>query len=261
MGVAQRSSPLDQRRGGGHRARRRRGRGSRRRARVRVAPPRRRSPLAFQPAQPERPPGPGPTRSRRSGTRPSTPWPPGSWTRGDGPRGGRVAHASCWPAPGCALGYVLGDPDLVARCRDRQPAWSVGALAAAALPELLATVDLPGLVCGHRGAAGRAHRSAGVVRTPRPPLGRQLGPGRADSRASRVARALRRRGPRLRQLRPAGGDTHRGPVGSGSRASLRCARKGPAAPPRVARTPGAGGMSWRRPVPLVGDASSARCAP
>ena len=44
--------------------------------------------------------------------------------------------------PGLRLGYVLGDPDLIARCRDRQPAWSVGALAAAAPPELLATVDL-----------------------------------------------------------------------------------------------------------------------
>ena len=50
--------------------------------------------------------------------------------------------------PGLRLGYVLADPDLVGRCRARQPAWSVGGLAAAALPELLAGADLPGWCAG-----------------------------------------------------------------------------------------------------------------
>ncbi len=45
--------------------------------------------------------------------------------------------------PGLRLGYVLADEDLVARCRARQPAWALSGLAAAALPDLLETVDLP----------------------------------------------------------------------------------------------------------------------
>lgn len=44
--------------------------------------------------------------------------------------------------PGLRLGYLLADPDLVFRCRRRQPAWSVGSLALAALPDLLAAADL-----------------------------------------------------------------------------------------------------------------------
>jgi len=50
--------------------------------------------------------------------------------------------------PGLRLGYVLGDPDLIGRCRARQPAWSVGGIAVAALPDLLARVDLPAWCTG-----------------------------------------------------------------------------------------------------------------
>jgi histidinol-phosphate/aromatic aminotransferase/cobyric acid decarboxylase-like protein len=66
----------------------------------------------------------------------------GRWTRGDvgaAVVGSLTKLLSC---PGLRAGYLLADPDLVARCRDRQPAWSVNALACSALPELLATVDL-----------------------------------------------------------------------------------------------------------------------
>jgi histidinol-phosphate/aromatic aminotransferase/cobyric acid decarboxylase-like protein len=45
--------------------------------------------------------------------------------------------------PGLRVGYVLGDPDIVERCRRRQPAWSVNAFVAGTLGELLALVDLP----------------------------------------------------------------------------------------------------------------------
>jgi len=71
----------------------------------------------------------------------------GRWTRGDGAAvvGSLTKLLAC---PGLRLGYVLADPDLVARCRVRQPAWSVGGLAAAALPELLAVADLPGWCAG-----------------------------------------------------------------------------------------------------------------
>jgi histidinol-phosphate/aromatic aminotransferase/cobyric acid decarboxylase-like protein len=68
----------------------------------------------------------------------------GQWTRGDA---GAVVVGSLTKllaCPGLRLGYLLADPALVARCRARQPAWSVNGLAASALPDLLATVDLPG---------------------------------------------------------------------------------------------------------------------
>ena len=66
----------------------------------------------------------------------------GQWTRGDGAVvvGSLTKLLAC---PGLRLGYVLADPALVARCRARQPAWSVGGLAAAALPELLDAAELP----------------------------------------------------------------------------------------------------------------------
>ena len=65
----------------------------------------------------------------------------GHWTRGDGcvVVGSLTKLLAC---PGLRLGYVLGDPGLVDRCRTRQPEWSVGAVAAAALPDLLGAVDL-----------------------------------------------------------------------------------------------------------------------
>jgi histidinol-phosphate/aromatic aminotransferase/cobyric acid decarboxylase-like protein len=43
--------------------------------------------------------------------------------------------------PGLRVGYVLGEPSFLRRLR--QPEWSVNGLAAAALPDLLETVDLP----------------------------------------------------------------------------------------------------------------------
>jgi histidinol-phosphate/aromatic aminotransferase/cobyric acid decarboxylase-like protein len=66
----------------------------------------------------------------------------GRWTRADP---GTVVVGSLtkvFACPGLRVGYVLADPDLVARLRDRQAAWSVNGLAAAALPEMLATADL-----------------------------------------------------------------------------------------------------------------------
>ena len=71
----------------------------------------------------------------------------GRWTRGDGAVvvGSLTKLLAC---PGLRLGYVLAEPTLVARCRARQPAWSVGGLAAAALPELLEAADLPGWCAG-----------------------------------------------------------------------------------------------------------------
>jgi histidinol-phosphate/aromatic aminotransferase/cobyric acid decarboxylase-like protein len=65
----------------------------------------------------------------------------GRWTRGDAVPvvGSLTKLLAC---PGLRVGYLLAEPALVARCGARQPAWSVGGLVAAALPELLAAVDL-----------------------------------------------------------------------------------------------------------------------
>ena len=70
----------------------------------------------------------------------------GTWTRGDADRGAWVVGSltkllSC---PGLRLGYVLApDATAAARVAARQPMWSVSGPAAAALPELLSSVDLP----------------------------------------------------------------------------------------------------------------------
>jgi histidinol-phosphate/aromatic aminotransferase/cobyric acid decarboxylase-like protein len=68
----------------------------------------------------------------------------GAWTRGDPSVpvvGSLTKLLSC---PGLRIGYLLADPELVERCRARQPGWSVNGLACAALPDLLQTIDLAG---------------------------------------------------------------------------------------------------------------------
>lgn len=75
----------------------------------------------------------------------------GRWTRGDADAGSVVVGSltKLLACPGLRLGYVLGpDEATVARLAARQPGWSVNALAAAALPELLEAVDLAGWVAG-----------------------------------------------------------------------------------------------------------------
>ena len=76
-------------------------------------------------------------------------WPlaTGTWTRGDAATGAVVLGSltKLLTCPGLRVGYVLApDTGLSERIRARQPQWSVNGLAAAALPALLDTVDLPG---------------------------------------------------------------------------------------------------------------------
>jgi len=75
-------------------------------------------------------------------------WPlaTGTWTRGDAREGAVVLGSltKLLACPGLRLGYVLAaDTDLLGRLAGRQPRWAVNGLAAAALPDLLAAVDLP----------------------------------------------------------------------------------------------------------------------
>jgi histidinol-phosphate/aromatic aminotransferase/cobyric acid decarboxylase-like protein len=70
----------------------------------------------------------------------------GRWTRRD-PAIVVGSLTKLFACPGLRAGYVLApeaDPGLIQRLARRQPRWSVNGLATAALPDLLATADLPG---------------------------------------------------------------------------------------------------------------------
>lgn len=69
----------------------------------------------------------------------------GTWTRGDADRGSWVLGSltKLLACPGLRLGYVIApDKSSAELVRQRQPLWSVGGLACAALGDLLETVEL-----------------------------------------------------------------------------------------------------------------------
>jgi histidinol-phosphate/aromatic aminotransferase/cobyric acid decarboxylase-like protein len=66
----------------------------------------------------------------------------GRWTRGDADAVVVGSLTKVFACPGLRLGYVVAAPERIAALARRQPAWSVGALAAAAVPDLLAIADL-----------------------------------------------------------------------------------------------------------------------
>ncbi len=71
--------------------------------------------------------------------------------------------------PGLRLGYVRAAPELVAAVGARQPTWSVGSLALAVLPDLLARADLPGWAAAvgeARDATAAVLRSHGLAPAP-----------------------------------------------------------------------------------------------
>ena len=71
----------------------------------------------------------------------------GRWTRGDADRGAVVVGSltKVFACPGLRAGYVVApDAGTAARLRARQTSWSLNGLAAAAVPDLLATADLAG---------------------------------------------------------------------------------------------------------------------
>jgi histidinol-phosphate/aromatic aminotransferase/cobyric acid decarboxylase-like protein len=66
----------------------------------------------------------------------------GEWTRGDLDTivvGSLTKVLAC---PGLRVGYVVAAPSFIAQVRARQPEWSLNGLAAEALPDLLASLDL-----------------------------------------------------------------------------------------------------------------------
>jgi histidinol-phosphate/aromatic aminotransferase/cobyric acid decarboxylase-like protein len=78
----------------------------------------------------------------------------GRWSRGDVALGSSTAVVGSltklFNCPGLRLGYVMADPSLIEQVARRQPAWSVGSLALAVLPDLLehATRDLSSWAAG-----------------------------------------------------------------------------------------------------------------
>lgn len=69
----------------------------------------------------------------------------GRWSRGDIDSWRLGSLTKLWSCPGLRLGYVIAPNDAAAQqIRDRQPRWSVNALALAALPELIEASDLAG---------------------------------------------------------------------------------------------------------------------
>jgi threonine-phosphate decarboxylase len=77
----------------------------------------------------------------------------GRWTRGDRDAVVVGSLTKILACPGLRIGYVLAparDTSIVERCRRRQPGWAVNGLAVAALPDLLASVDLPASSAGVR---------------------------------------------------------------------------------------------------------------
>ena len=66
----------------------------------------------------------------------------GAWSRSDPAVPVVGSLTKLLRCPGLRAGYLLADPDLVAQCGHRQPAWSVNGLVCAALPDLLVPVDL-----------------------------------------------------------------------------------------------------------------------
>ncbi len=75
-------------------------------------------------------------------------WPlaTGTWTRGESHSGAIVLGSltKLLACPGLRIGYIHAcDEDLIDRLAHRQPRWAVNGLACEALPDLLASADLP----------------------------------------------------------------------------------------------------------------------
>jgi len=93
----------------------------------------------------------------------------GHWTRRDSDAVVVGSLTKLFACPGLRAGYVVAEPELVARLRAAQPMWSVNGLAAAAVPALLSLCDLPGWaaeIATRRRALEQVLRAHGLVPQP-----------------------------------------------------------------------------------------------
>ncbi len=67
----------------------------------------------------------------------------GRWTRGDDEAIVVGSLTKLFACPGLRVGYVLAEPELIARLASLLPQWSLNGLAASLVPELLARANLP----------------------------------------------------------------------------------------------------------------------
>lgn len=67
----------------------------------------------------------------------------GRWTRGDSNTIVVGSLTKVFACPGLRVGYVIAEPELIARLAIRLPQWSVNGFATALVPELFARADLP----------------------------------------------------------------------------------------------------------------------
>lgn len=66
----------------------------------------------------------------------------GQWSRGDRDAVVIGSLTKILACPGLRIGYVLADPAFIETCRRQQPMWSLNGLAASALPDLLAPLNI-----------------------------------------------------------------------------------------------------------------------
>jgi histidinol-phosphate/aromatic aminotransferase/cobyric acid decarboxylase-like protein len=96
----------------------------------------------------------------------------GRWTSGRAGTGAIVIGSltKLFACPGLRLGFVLApDPSLAARLSGRQPQWAVNGVAAAALPALLGSAELPAwrdAIAGLRGQLGAVLAAHGLAPLP-----------------------------------------------------------------------------------------------
>ena len=161
--------------------------------------------MALESPQPERTSGGRGRASPGCGTRRSTPWPPGRWTRGDADAVVVGSLTKLLACPGLRVGYVLV-PEGEGR-HDRElsaPATDVGGQRVGRLRPARAAGRrrAPRVGGAHRGAARPVGGGAAAPRARTPAVRRQLG-ARGGARFAGAPGASRDRGARLHELRTA----------------------------------------------------------
>jgi histidinol-phosphate/aromatic aminotransferase/cobyric acid decarboxylase-like protein len=139
----------------------------------------------------------------------------GEWSRGDPESIVVGSLTKVFACPGLRAGYIVAPDDrTAARLRARQPEWAVNGLAAAVLPELLASADLP-------------HWAAGIARL-RSELEARLRAAGLEAEPSHANYVLVRDAPGVRDGLASRGVLVRDAASFGIPAGVRIAVPGPA---------------------------------